>query len=78
MTIIDTDTYFAGALRFSRHGLARGGNVLTHVASGRAITITERDAPRAAFLLEHSKENAEDTFNRASRNYGPSPATQVA
>jgi hypothetical protein len=42
MTIIDTTLYADGALRLSRHGAGRGGNVLMHVASGQQCNVTDR------------------------------------
>lgn len=44
MTIIDTTLYANGALRLSRHGAGRGGNVLTLVATGESLELTDTDA----------------------------------
>jgi hypothetical protein len=41
MTIIDTTLYANGALRLSRHGAGRGGNVLMHIASGAQCVIDD-------------------------------------
>jgi hypothetical protein len=43
MTIIDTTLYANGALRLSRHGAGRGGNVLVHVPSGKQLQIEDAD-----------------------------------
>lgn len=48
MTIIDTTLYANGALRLSRHGAGKGGNVLVHVASGQQVEITDEGAERIA------------------------------
>lgn len=41
MTIIDTTLYANGALRLSRHGAGKGGNVLTLVATGETTTLSD-------------------------------------
>jgi hypothetical protein len=39
MTIIDTTLYANGALRLSRHGAGRGGDVLVDTVSGKQIEL---------------------------------------
>ena len=41
MTIIDTTLYANGALRLSRHGAGKGGNVLTLVSTGEQTTLSD-------------------------------------
>jgi hypothetical protein len=53
MTIIDTTLYANGALRLSRHGAGRGGNVLVHVASGRQVQLTDVTADEVDRTLTH-------------------------
>lgn len=44
MTIVDTTLYANGALRLSRHGAGRGGNILVHTASGQSVDLKDKDA----------------------------------
>jgi hypothetical protein len=46
MTIIDTALYANGALRLSRHGAGKGGNVLTHLATNSSVEISDEGAER--------------------------------
>ena len=59
MTIIDTTLYANGALRLSRHGAGRGGNVLTHVPSGEQVSIPDASLHSVIELCsETSEKNA--------------------
>jgi hypothetical protein len=81
MTIIDTTLYANGALRLSRHGAGKGGNILVHVATDEQFTVhpeclvaveemlqsyTERET-NARYVFEEVK-NYEAKFEEAYRS----------
>lgn len=76
MAHIDITLYANGALRLSRHGKGRGGNVLMHVASGRQVNVSDATAQIIDDVLTHpdsysarSAEDALDYFEYIEREW---------
>jgi hypothetical protein len=61
MTIIDTAIYANGALRLSRHGAGRGGNVLVHVPTGQQFPIQDTVLPMVVAGIKRSEEIGESS-----------------
>lgn len=73
MTIIDTTLYADGALRLSRHGAGRGGNVLMHVKSHRQIELSDEALPKAVYQITHmeGRVSGDILFSAIERIYSP-------
>jgi hypothetical protein len=44
MTILEPILYANGALRLTRHGAGKGGNIFMHVPSGQQVEVSDRVA----------------------------------
>jgi hypothetical protein len=44
MTILEPTLYANGALRLTRHGAGKGGNVLVHIPTGRQCNVSDHIA----------------------------------
>ena len=70
MTIIDTTLYANGALRLSRHGAGKGGDILVHTATGKQLELPE-DSDAAAIIADELANGYGPVaiFNEIARRY---------
>lgn len=70
MTLIDTTLYADGALRLSRHGAGKGGDVLAHTATGKQLELPDNNEA-AAIIADELANGYEPVaiFNEVARRY---------